>query len=211
MAKKKEDDSGNLDAPIQSDEARQRVLEKSSAGPLSAVGVAREDASGATKERLDSLESRGSTQPIAGGDSIGADYPPHDAPKATGAQAQAANYSTNGTLPINHVASPSGLVPASAVTSDPEQARKLIEDQMKSAESVILRSGFEKLSRAKIESMSPADLRAVASDRGYDLGEYGGARVTRRRFVRAQAEDKEMTDLEEGQTVEEPSTTDTES
>lgn len=41
-----------------------------------------------------------------------------------------------------------------------------------------------------LEGMSSADLRAVAHDRGYDLGNDGGKTVSLRRFQAAQSEDK---------------------
>jgi hypothetical protein len=181
-------DEQNLDAPIQETAVRRTILEKSSAGGISAVGLARAAEVGDQKERIGNLDSRGSTQPVAGGDAIKADYPDFTPGAPVGAQAQPANYTTNGTLPVGMVGSPTGPVPASSVTADPAEARKRIQENLDSQKKHVLRSGFEQLSRDKIESMSPADLRAVASDRGYDVG-LAGARVTRRRFLAEQTKD----------------------
>lgn len=54
---------------------------------------------------------------------------------------------------------------------------------------VILKSGHKKISRSTIESMIGADLRAVAHDRGYDIGQ-GGTRTSRLRFIAAQNADE---------------------
>lgn len=182
------------DTPIQSDEARQAVINRSSAGNLTAVGVerARQQAEADGEDPAPTGDDRGSKIPIAGGEPQ-PDYPPHEAPQAVGAQAEPAAFTTNGTLPVNHVASPTGLVPVSAVTTDQKQATKLVQDNLDRHEKEMLRSGYEKLSRAKIESMSAGDLRAVASDRGYDIGEYAGHRATRMRFIAAQQQDEGLT------------------
>lgn len=177
------------ETPLQSEEARKAVINRSSAGGLTAVGAERARLLAEEEGTDTSDRPRGSEIPIAGGDPK-ADYPSHKAPEAVGAQAEPSQFTTNGSLPVNHVASPSGLVPVSAVTSDPTKGAQLVKDQIDATEKQLLRSGFEKLSRNKIESMDAATLRAVASDRGYDIGEYAGQRATRARFIAAQNKDE---------------------
>lgn len=174
------------ETPLQSEEARNRILAQSSAGTTTAVGQARQDFINENSDEEKPEIPGGSEIPIAGGE------PQPDAAGPTepqGAQAAPAILATNGTLPVNQVPSPSGLVPVSAVVSDPVQGAKLVQESLDAAEKHLLRSGFEQLSRAKIESMNANDLRAVASDRGYDLGPHAGSRATRRRFILAQQKD----------------------
>lgn len=187
MAAKKKDTG--LDAPIQSDEAREKVLGQVGTGGGTATGQARSHFLGDEKERIEGLESRGSTQEIAGGEPV-ADASGNDTQKPRGAQAQPSAFVSNGSLPVNMVASGSGPVPVSSVTSNPEDAARMAAESIKAHDDHVLRSGATKLSRAQIESMSGAELRAVASDRGYDLGEQGGNRTTRRRFIEAQNKDE---------------------
>jgi hypothetical protein len=177
------------EAPQQSEEARKKVLANSTAGRNTAIGQEREallrEESG---EEVPERESDGSTIPIAGGEPKG-DFAAVEAKEPIGAQAQPAIVSTNGTLPVNHVASPSGLVPVSAVEHDPQAAAKRAQDHLTAADKQTIRAGYEKISRNKAEMMSPGELRAVASDRGYDIGDYAGSRATRKRFLDAQSKD----------------------
>jgi hypothetical protein len=184
------------EAPLQSEEARTAILQKSAAGRNTASGQAREDLARKDDEKPDTPE--GSELPIVGGEPQ-PDHPSSEgAITAKGAQAQPAIIVSNGTIPVNHVSSPAGLVPVSAVAADPHQGARLVQDNLDAAEEQTLRSGNPKLSRAKIESMSAGDLRAVASDRGYDLGGYTGARQTRQRFLAAQKNDENVPTDETG-------------
>lgn len=183
-ARKKAADAPTI--PEQSDEARKATLTNAPKGLGTATGVEHERLFGDQEDRIKNLESRGSTVPIAGGDEIKADFAASESAAPVGAQAQPANWTSNGVLPPNMVASPSGPVPVSSVTSSIEEAQKRSEENLKSHEDFVLRSGGEKLSRDRIEGLQAADLRAIAHDRGYDLGEYAGNRVTRRRFIEAQ-------------------------
>lgn len=189
MGRKKQDEGPESPEP-QSEEAREKILMQAAGGLGTATGQARANLLGEEQERIDNLESRGSTQPIAGGDQIQSDYPANDTEnKPIGAQAQPSAFTSNGSLPVNMVPSPSGLVPASTVAGSLEDASKAVEKANKERDDLILRSGAKKLSRAQIEAMSAADLRAVAHDRGYDIGEYAGSRRTRARFLEAQQKD----------------------
>ena len=184
--------AGLPDTPIQDDETRTRILQNSAAGGDTAVGNERKrQIAEAEGEEFDG--PGGSELEIAGGDPQ-PDHPPHEAPSPVGAQAQPSNFTTNGSLPVNMVASPSGLVPVSAVTADPAQGATLIQENLDITSKAVLKSGSEKLSRAKIESMSAGDLRAVAHDRGYDVGEQSGSRTTRKKFIQAQQDDDDAAD-----------------
>lgn len=186
MAKKKDEAP---EAPVQSEEARNKILANSTAGRNTAIGQERETMLREQEgEEAPERESDGSTIPIVGGEPQG-DYAATTPKEPTGAQAQPAIVSTNGTIPVNHVASPTGLVPVSAVEADPEAAAKRAQDHLTTADKQAIRAGYQKLSRNKVESMSPGELRAVASDRGYDIGDYAGSRATRKRFLDAQSKD----------------------
>lgn len=177
------------EAPVQSEEARNKILANSTAGRNTAIGQEREALLKEQEGEDESeRESDGSTIPIVGGEPQG-DYAAVTPKEPTGAQAQPAIVSTNGTIPVNHVASPTGPIPVSAVETDPEAAAKRAEAHLTTADKQTIRAGYEKLSRNKVESMSPGDLRAVASDRGYDIGDYAGSRATRKRFLDAQNKD----------------------
>lgn len=188
MGKKKETED-NLTIEPQSEEAREKVLHQATGGLGTATGQAKANLLGHEDERLEGLASRGSEVPIAGGDQIKADYPEHEGAKPIGNQAVPAAFTTNGSLPLNMVPSPSGPVPASTVAGDQAAAAQAVRRANKERDDLILRSGAKKLSREQIEGMNAADLRAVAHDRGYDLGDYAGSRVTRRRFIEAQGKD----------------------
>lgn len=176
----------STETPLQSEEARNAVLARTAAGIHTASGQAKQDFVNENSDEEKPEIPGGSEIEIAGGE------PQPDAAGPTapqGAQAAPAILATNGTIPVNHVASPSGLVPVSAVVADATQGAKLVQEGLDSQEKHLLGSGADKLSRAKIESMSAAELRAVASDRGYDIGGIVGSRTTRRRFIAAQNND----------------------
>lgn len=182
-----------LHAPLQDEETRTKVLQNSTAGAMTAVGRARDFHLGDQEDRTDKLPG-GSEIPIAGGDSIKSDFAQHEVQEPTGAQAEPAIYTTNGTLPVNMVPSPSGLVPAGAVAGDPREALRRTQEALDAhADSVHRTGGYARLSRTQIETMGAGDLRSVASQRGYDLGEYAGSRATRRRFIAAQNDDDDLT------------------
>jgi hypothetical protein len=185
------------ETPLQSEETRNAILAKTAAGRNTASGQARDAylAEDQGDERPDTPE--GSEIPIVGGEPQ-PDHPGEGAKPNIGAQNAPANLASNGSLPVNHVASPTGLIPVSAVTSDPHQGARLVQENLDETEKHLLRSGKPRLSRAKIESMSAHDLRAVAYDRGYDIGEYAGARTTRTRFLQAQHDDEGVTTDDQG-------------
>jgi hypothetical protein len=182
------------ETPLQSEEVRNAILARTAAGRNTTSGQAREDLLRADEDRPNTPE--GSEIPIVGGEPQ-PDHPSDGARENIGAQNAPANLATNGSLPVNQVGSPTGLIPVSAVTADPHQGARLVQENLDATKEHLLRSGNPKLSRAKIESMSAHDLRAVAYDRNYDIGEYAGARQTRARFLRAQRDD-ELVPTDEG-------------
>lgn len=207
--KKAEENSSVEDVAVQSEEAREKTLQRSSAGSLSAIGVEREFRLGDGEDRIKGLESRGVDQEIEGGEPE-PDHPPHPGPAARGLQTAPANFVTNGTVPATFVGSPSGPVPVSSVARDAAHARQLLKEARESNDRVVLGAGYEKVSRDKIEKMSGAELRAVAYDRGYDLGQQSGSRSTRRRFIEAQNKDQRLEGVEEGDVADESTATSSE-
>lgn len=186
------------ETPVQSDEVRAKIMQNSAAGGDTAVGHERRRLQ-AIEDGEDEFDGPGGSEiPIAGGEPQ-PDAPAFSAAEPIGAQAQPSNFTTNGSLPVNHVASPTGLVPVSTVAQDATQGAKLVQENLDQHERSVLRSGATKLSRAKIESMTAGDLRAVAHDRGYDLGpESTGTRSARRKFIAAQQADDDAADDGEG-------------
>lgn len=192
MTPKKEKAADPADVPLQSDAVREAIVQKSSAGLGTAIGVIRKEEFD-EERKIPEGEDRGSKVPIAGEFTEGDAW---EGAKPQGAQAEPSLITTNGTVPVNMIGTPSGPVPISAVTGDPAQGAQMIQENLDRDEEEILRTGYAKLSRAKIESMSAAELRAVASDRGYELGQAGN-RQTRIRFRQAQGKDKNFESDEE--------------
>lgn len=187
MNAKRKSESEVLEQPA---EAREANLSRTSAGSASASGQAAKILREGEPERP---ENEGSTLPVAGDPT-----PDWDGPQvATGAQAVEAAYATNGTIPAGMTASPTGFVPASTVSSDPAEAQRIAQENLdNSAHKAAVGSEPKWLSRSEVEAHSGAELRAVASDRGYDIPSTLGNRGTRRAFLKAQAKDREEYDAE---------------
>lgn len=186
-----------VELPEQSDEAREAALRRAPGG-TTATGLAaarlRAEENGEEEE-----SSEDQVPEIAGGDSIKGDYAPHTASKPTGAQAAKAAYTTTGTIPSGFGPSPSGPQPLAALAATPEEARKIAEDSYEAYEKQVVRADKPKeIDDLTLERMSGAELRAVAHDRGYDLGDVSGARSTRTRFRAAQEEDENLEKQEGG-------------
>lgn len=100
--------------------------------------------------------------------------------KATGAQLEPALIAKDGgSIPHAMVSSPTGMVPASA-TGDGAAALARYGAQLKKEHE------YDDLDEEKLLSMNKHEIRAVASDRGYKVGE-GSVRALTRRFLDAQA------------------------
>lgn len=176
--------------PTQSEEDRQAELDRSGAAQTTATGQAKSFLSGDEQKRIESLESRGSQVEIAG--TPKADFAAAEGAQPEGLQAEQATFVANGTVDPNTVASPSGPVPMSAVTNNPQRAQQLKEAQLRTFSENRNRRGNQPIEEGRVNSMTAAELRAVANDRGYDLGNIAGARATRARFLRAQQKDETL-------------------
>lgn len=176
--------------PTQSEEDRQAELDRSAAATTTATGQAKSYFSGEEQERIDSLDSRGSQVEIAG--TAKADFAAVEGAQPEGLQAEQAIFVVNGTVDPNTVASPTGPVPMSAVTSDFKRAQQLKETQLKTFSQNRSMRGIRPIEEDRVNTMTAAELRAVANDRGYDLGNQAGARATRMRFLRAQSKDENL-------------------
>lgn len=161
-----------------SDPTQVQVPQTTQTGGASATGAAIE----AKTKEVPQGEDRGSKAPIVG-------VPQADTvkPKPQGAQAQPAQFTSNGQIPHGFVASPAGAVPASLVAKSPEHAKELTDaaiEQHKKA----LSNTDRALSEAEVSRMSRAELVAVAAQRGYNVPQ-AGSRVTREAFLFAQKND----------------------
>ena len=161
---------------------------KAVTGINSATG--QEAARRAGKEEIPEGEDRGSVVEIDG--EPVADYAGNDVQKPEGNQAEPALFVANGTIPPNMVPSNSGLVPVSASAASPEDAEKRLEEHQATvdAEREAAFGIRKEISEDQIAKMSAPELRAVASDRGYDISNAAGTRGTRAAFRTAQSEDK---------------------
>ena len=182
MAKKEED---NVEDLIDAGRAQ---------GGTTATGQEAARRDGTEDERLDSQESRGGPEPD---DQIKPDAIATKGVKPIGMQAEPAIFVANGSIPPNHVASNSGLVPVSAITNSKEVAeeRNEQETERRVADAKSRKSSRTRVDDALIEKMSGAELRAVGHDRGYELSDTAGTRGTRSAFRRAQDEDEYLEEV----------------
>jgi len=181
----KKTDAANKDAgkpgelhPLQSEEARREVLERTGTG-ASASGQAREDMlrddNGDDPLNTEG-DDRGSTVPIA-------EPPEEGKPLEKGRDAIML---TNGVLRAGRVATPGGPMPASAF---PDGAARLARQQEAINEPYPRSGDGTALTDEQMARMSAAELRAVAIDRGYPILP-GGKRATLAAFQKHQGDDK---------------------
>jgi hypothetical protein len=183
-------DEGKEGPVLQTEEQRARVLGSSSAtGGNTATGVAMRELSGEREENAPKGEERGSTREIAG-----EPRPDTDPGEPQGAQAEPANYATNGSLPIGMVPSNVGLVPGAALGLDRDETRRRAEESLASLAPKSAEEGYRALTRAEIERATAPELRAIAHDRGYEMPNTPGGRSNRRAFIEAQRNDKLLKD-----------------
>jgi hypothetical protein len=118
--------------------------------------------------------------------------------KPFGDQAKAAFFTRNGSIPGNSVPSPSGPVPSSVI-GDEKTREKAVEAARQGAIETHqgTRNSRYRISDEAARRMSPAELRAVAYDRGYE-GVDGGRQSVLRHFLDAQKEDEGLEDPPEG-------------
>lgn len=150
-----------------------------------ATGMQIQHASG--KQHIPKGKEAGSQVPIVGGDPT----PDAEGPqKPRGLQAETALFSSNGSIPHDQVATPTGLVPVAAVSTDQKDAEKKIETRVQEHKKHVERTvRHKRLDEATIGRMGHPELRAIGQARGYDLPE-GGNRTTRAAFLKAQDADK---------------------
>lgn len=126
-------------------------------------------------------------------DAVKAGAPP------VGLQATHAFFTAGGSIDSNSIPSPSGPVPAGLI-ADPNEREAAIAAARAGA--VDPHQGGHKTGRYRISGaatarMSPAELRAVAGDRGY-TGIEGGRRAIQAKFLAAQKDDDSLVDPPEG-------------
>jgi hypothetical protein len=115
------------------------------------------------------------------------------------AQSTPALFTTNGSLPFQHVASPSGPVPATTIT-DPKARKQAIEMTQAGADPSKRRPrGHLRVTTDVLARMSRAEVNAVATDRGYDVPERLGRRALNERFLKEQDADEFVRDPEESE------------
>jgi hypothetical protein len=195
MTAKKAETADPTEIPTQSEEARRRALEGANPAARTATGQALENLSGAEDERIENLDNHGSDRPIAGGDALSPDYSPFTAAEPVGLQAQPAAFAGNGSLDPAMVASPTGLIPVSAVASDHKEAANRIQGHFDAVEAQLTGGALkvDDLTDEQIDRLDGATLRAVAAQEGLDIGE-NGTRTARKRFKAAIADRRSETD-----------------
>lgn len=115
------------------------------------------------------------------------------------AQSTPALFTSNGSLPYQHVASPSGPVPANTI-ADPRARKQAIEMTQAAADPAKRRPrGHLRVTTDQLARMSRAEVNAVASDRGYDVPERLGRKALNERFLREQDADESVRDPEESE------------
>lgn len=108
--------------------------------------------------------------------------------KASGAQLEPAAMTPQGAVPHNVIATGSGWMPAGIVARDTDEANAMGALTRAESKRRLVR-GSHSLTAEELLAMRPAEIRAVAADRGYDIGA-GGIRVTIQKFLKAQEEDQ---------------------
>lgn len=127
------------------------------------------------------LEVEGDPQPDADG-----------ATEPAGLQAEPAEWVGNGSLPPNMLPSPSGPVPASAIHHTKEAADAAVEKAYATADKEFDErfAARSEIPADTIARMSAAELRAVATDRGYkDVTSTMGRKSARSAFLKSQNDD----------------------
>ncbi len=181
-------------AVLQLPAVREDILNRAPSGDSTATGREKAFLSGAQDEARG--EEEGSILEVIGGPEFG-DFAPVDSMEPFGAQAAPANWATNGSLPVNQVASPSGPVPVSSLGLSPEDSlKKLTEQRDAQRPGGRITSKYQPLSRNQVERMSGSELRAVAHDRGYEMSATGN-RSTRRSFLDKQKAEFKKIEKEE--------------
>lgn len=158
------------------------------AGVQSATEQAKQVETGEEDKRV-AETSGGSDVEIAGGEPK-ADFAAADAREPVGEQAESAVFGPQGALDTNLVATPTGLMPVSALVNDSKKAEKLLEERKEAVKNEGRRSALDTpLSDDEIERMTGPELRAVAQTRGYKDFPQNGSNAARQAFKAAQKKD----------------------
>lgn len=115
-----------------------------------------------------------------------------------GMQAEAAFFTKNGSVDGNSIPSPTGPVPAGLIADDKLREQAIRQARQGAVDAHAgLSTGRMRLSDEAVQRMSPAELRAVAHDRGYENVD-GGRRAVQARFLAAQKKDQGLQDPPDG-------------
>lgn len=115
--------------------------------------------------------------------------------KPTGLQAEKALFVSNGSVPSDVVATPTGPQPIGAIATSPEHGEQLMKDHREQHQRFIDKTkapARHRLDEATIGRLTRAELKAIGDQRGYDIPD-AGTRATRAAFLRDQGNDKEIT------------------
>jgi hypothetical protein len=115
--------------------------------------------------------------------------------KNHGGQIEPAQFVVNGSVPYDYVPSPSGPVPASVITDDAKRTATV--EAARQAARNATKNSLRFLTESDLQSMSPAEVRAVAWDRGYEMKD-GGRAAVRRAFAAAQDDDESIEESPKG-------------
>lgn len=105
------------------------------------------------------------------------------------AQTKPALFTSNGSLPYGHVPSPGGPVPV-AVHTNPGAQQAGVDAMVEGA----IRGPRmrRRVTQDHLDVMSKAEIRAVAHDRGYDVGTASGRGVLKSKFLEHQDKDQSV-------------------
>lgn len=110
-----------------------------------------------------------------------------------GLQKEAAFFTKNGSIPGNSVPSPTGPVPASTIADEATRNAAVEQARAGATRAKQGRNSRFRLSDEYAAQVSPATLRAVANDRGYE-GVEGGRQSVLQKFLAAQKKDESLED-----------------
>jgi hypothetical protein len=135
-------------------------------------------------------------QEVPRGDERGAPNPPDEVDpdgKPQGLQAESALFVSNGSVPHDVVATPTGPQPVGAVAGSAEDAQKMIDQRVEDHERYVRRTQPTDrfLDKATVGRLGKPELRAIGIQRGYDMPE-AGTRSIRTAFLTQQADDENL-------------------
>lgn len=172
------DEGGRSPEQVQKDlQADNTTATASTASGLAALGSPK------GKETAESNDSNSGIEPDAVKEGQG----------PIGQQQDAAFFTRNGSIPGNSVPSPSGPVPASTIPDEASRNAAVEAARAGATRARQGRTGRFRISDEAAGRLSPAELRAVAHDRGYG-GVEGGRQSILRKFLEEQKKDQGLED-----------------